>query len=39
MIFTKSKLDREFAEQINLVVGVEDLNAADGFRPQIQTSI
>jgi hypothetical protein len=37
-VFTKSKLDRELVEQVNLVIGVEDLNASAEFRPQIQTS-
>jgi hypothetical protein len=37
-IFTSSSIDHEIAEQVNLIVGVEDLNAADEFKPQIRTS-
>ena len=36
-IFTKSLLDRELAEQITLVIGVEDTNASHEFKPQIRT--
>lgn len=37
-IFTSAPIDHEVAEQVNLIVGVEDLNAADEFKPQIRTS-
>jgi hypothetical protein len=38
-VFTKSFLDREIAEQISLVIGVEDRNASKNFKPQITTSM
>lgn len=37
-LFTKSKIDREIAEIIYLIIGVEDLNAADFYKPQITLS-
>ena len=41
-LFTKSSIDRELAETISLVIGVEDLNAAAAAtaeaRPQISTT-
>lgn len=37
-MYTKSSIDREIAETITLVVGVEDLNADNDTRPQMSTS-
>ena len=37
-LYTNAQLDREVAEQITLVIGVEDLNATSQFKPQIKTS-
>ena len=34
----RGHLDRELAEFVHLVVGVEDVNASEHFRPQIVTS-
>ncbi|CAF0900840.1 unnamed protein product [Brachionus calyciflorus] len=36
-IYTKENIDREIAETVELVIGVEDLNAAENFKPQIIT--
>lgn len=37
-LYTKSSLDRELVETVNLVIGVEDLNSTLETRPQIATS-
>jgi hypothetical protein len=37
-IYVRSRLDRELVEQINIVIGVEDINAANEYKPQIITS-
>lgn len=39
-LFTRvSHLDREIAEHVLVLVGVEDVNAAEPYRPQIATGI
>ncbi len=37
-LYTKTAIDREIAETISLVIGVEDLNATSETSPQISTS-
>ena len=36
-IFTSALLDRELVERLVLVLGVEDVNASDEFKPQFET--